>query len=359
MDNMGNKKLALLYILKILQEYTNPDHPMTQGEIAERLENAYGIVLERKAISRNLSLLQEAGYEIQPTTKGVYLNEWEFDDTELRMIIDGVLSSRYMSEKEAKSIADRLSRLSNKYFRSCLRHISVLSEHEKSENNAVFYNVGIVDEALENGRQVSFNYYRIDQNLKLTFDQRLTVSPVQMVVKNQFYYLIAAEERTVYDRAAHTHILRPFLKIFRLDLIRNPIIEEQRRIDLSTVWGLEKGFDLHAFLKEHPYMHTAGLKPQRASFLCYERDLELVVENLGTDLTLRKIKPYGHPDGLDPSVGLARVTLTIDPENLIEFAARYPQKIFITEPESARDRLRDLYTGALQIGELIQKYDNT
>ena len=109
MENMGNKKLALLYILRILQEDSDADHPLTQSDIADRLEQRYGIVLERKAISRNLSLLREAGYEVESHPKGNFLDERPFENAELRLMIDGVLSSRYITEKQAKKAVDWFS----------------------------------------------------------------------------------------------------------------------------------------------------------------------------------------------------------------------------------------------------------
>lgn len=64
MNSLEPKKLALLRILQILEEYSDYDHPLKQEEICERLDKEYGIVIERKAIGRNLSLLKEAGYDI-------------------------------------------------------------------------------------------------------------------------------------------------------------------------------------------------------------------------------------------------------------------------------------------------------
>ena len=82
------KKLALLRIWEILKEYSDYDHPLTQADIAGKLESEYGIVVERKAIGRNLSLLKEAGIEIEQRRDGSYLESREFDDSELHMIID-------------------------------------------------------------------------------------------------------------------------------------------------------------------------------------------------------------------------------------------------------------------------------
>ena len=70
MGSFEPKKLALIRILQILKENSDYDHPMTQEDIATKLENEYGIVIERKAISRNISLLKESGVEIESRRAG-------------------------------------------------------------------------------------------------------------------------------------------------------------------------------------------------------------------------------------------------------------------------------------------------
>ena len=102
MNSLEPKKLALLRILQILEKYSDSEHPLTQKEIAKYLEDDYGITIERKAVSRNLTLLKDAGYEIGTAKReGFYLDETtrEFTDSELRLLIDGVLSSKYISTR--------------------------------------------------------------------------------------------------------------------------------------------------------------------------------------------------------------------------------------------------------------------
>ena len=90
MDTFEPKKLAIIRILQILKTHSDYDHPLLQEDIADKLEAEYGIVLERKAISRNISLLREAGYAIEHIRAGFYLEERELEDAELRLLIDGV-----------------------------------------------------------------------------------------------------------------------------------------------------------------------------------------------------------------------------------------------------------------------------
>ena len=97
MDSLEPKKLALLRIWQIFQKYSDYDHPLTQDDIALHLENDYGITIERKAISRNISLLKEAGIEIESRRAGSYLATREFEDSELKLLIDSVLCSQHIN----------------------------------------------------------------------------------------------------------------------------------------------------------------------------------------------------------------------------------------------------------------------
>lgn len=136
------KKLALLRILQILEQETDADHPLTQEQIRQKLEKDYGIELERKAIGENLSLLKEAGYEIESDRRrGSYLAVREFDDTEIRVLIDAVLNSRYISEKYSKDLIERLAKLASPYFRPAVKHIQTTQTRRKTDNKKIFLNI--------------------------------------------------------------------------------------------------------------------------------------------------------------------------------------------------------------------------
>lgn len=195
MESLETKKLALIRIWQILKEYSDYKHPLTQEEIARRLENDYGIVLERKAVSRNISLLKEAGIEIKSCRAGSYLDYRDFEDAELRMLIDGVLSSRYITAARSKDLIERICGLSNVYFKSSVKHIHSVNDWSKTDNTTVFFNIDMINRAIERRKQIDYDYnkYGIDKKLHKTSRQR--VSPYQMILHNQRYYLMARDER--------------------------------------------------------------------------------------------------------------------------------------------------------------------
>ena len=138
MDSLEPKKLALIRIWQIFHHYSDCNHPLTQDDISRYLEKEYGISIERKAISRNISLLKEAGIEIETQKAGSYLAQRDFEDSELRLLIDGILSSRHITAKHTKDLIERPCSLSNRYFRSHIRNIYSVDEWSKTDNQALF-----------------------------------------------------------------------------------------------------------------------------------------------------------------------------------------------------------------------------
>ena len=234
MSGYEPKKLALLRIWQILKENSDFDHPLTQEAIGAYLERDYGIEIERKAIGRNLSLLREAGIDIKSGSDGSYLESREFEDSELHMLIDGVLSSRYITAKDSKDLIDRLCGMSNKYFKSSVKHIYSVNEWSKTDNQALFLNIELISTAIEEGRQIHYDYnkYGIDGKLHKTSQQY--VSPYQMILSNQRYYLMAYSE---YWGNMVSH---------RLDHITNLTITDMRSVPLRSLPGYENGINYKA-----------------------------------------------------------------------------------------------------------------
>jgi predicted DNA-binding transcriptional regulator YafY len=242
MESFEPKKLALIRILQILEKHSDCEHPMKHDTIVELLESEYGLILERKAIGRNISLLCEAGYDIQTTKKGAYLAERTFEDSELRLLIDGVLSSGYITAKHSKDLIERLCAQSNRYFRPRVKNIYSVNDWNKTENVSVFYTIEIVDEAIERGRQVRFEYNKYGADKKLHRTSKQTLSPYQMILHNQRYYLMGYNEKW------------QEMRYYRMDRITNIVILDEPSTPLRSIKGFESGIDYKRFSSALPYM---------------------------------------------------------------------------------------------------------
>ena len=139
MPTLEPKKLALLRIWQILLKHSDYDHPLTQEDIIDYLYKEYGIEMERKAIGKNIADLRDAGIEIGSRRAGSYIDSRDFEDSELRLLIDGVLQSKHITAKHSKDLIEKLCGLSNKYFRSHVKNVYSVNDNfvcfgERSKN---------------------------------------------------------------------------------------------------------------------------------------------------------------------------------------------------------------------------------
>mgnify|MGYP002523023596 CR=1 FL=1 len=110
----GNKKMLNMLILEILQRYSDENHALTQQEIIRLLKQNYDMECDRRSVKNNILSLQEMGYDIS-MEKGYSLMSRDFDDSELRILIDSVLFSKSISSRQAKGLIDKLSAHSSNY----------------------------------------------------------------------------------------------------------------------------------------------------------------------------------------------------------------------------------------------------
>ena len=315
MEGFEPKKLALIRILQILKKYSDCAHPIKHDTIVELLARDYGLIVERKAIGRNISLLNEAGYEIETTKKGSFLAEREFEDSELRLLIDGVLSSEHITAKHSKELIDKLCAQSNQYFRPRVKNIYSVNDWNKTDNVSVFYTIEIVDEAIERGYQVRFEYnkYGIDKRLHRT--SRQTLSPYQMILHNQRYYLMGYNEKW------------REMRYYRMDRITNIALVEQSATPLRTVKGFESGIDYKRFSSALPYMFAD--EPQAVEFIADGWSIDQIVDWFGKDIGIEE-----RQDGRF----LVRVKVSV---NAMEYwAMQYMNAVEIISPNELRERIK-------------------
>ena len=311
------KKLALLRIWQILKEYSDYDHPLTQADIAEKLENEYGIVVERKAIGRNLSLLKEAGIEIEQRRDGNYLESREFEDSELHMLIDGILSSKHITAKHSKDLIERVCGLSNRYFRASVKNIHSVNDWSKTDNQALFYNIELIDTAIEEGRQLHYDYNKYGVDKKLHKSSQQYVSPYVMILHNQRYYLMAYSE---YWGNMVFH---------RLDRITNMTVTDKSAVPLRSLPGYENGIDYKDLSSTMPYMYTD--KPERIEMLADVEIIDQIIDWFGTGVQFVKTD--------DPAK--VKVFLKASPNAMVHWAMQYIGFVEVLEPKGLRDRIRE------------------
>ncbi len=321
------KKLAQLRILQILQKHSDYDHPLTQEDIIKYLDSEYGIQMERKAIGKNIANLRDGGIEIGSCRAGSYIDRREFEDSELRLLIDGVLQSKHITARHSKDLIEKLCGLSNKYFRSHIKNVYSINDWSKTDNQTLFYNIDVVDEAISTGKQVQYDYnkYGIDAKLHKSSFQR--VSPYQLILHNQRYYLMGYSD---YWGNMTFH---------RLDRITNMRIYEKNATPIKEVEGYENGIDFKQIASTMPYMYTDT--PERIEFVADSFIVDQIVDWFGRDIKMTSVP------GIE---GKVKVELFASPLAMEHWALQYLNHVEVKKPQALREKIK------ASLAEAMKKY---
>ena len=324
MDSLEPKKLALIRIWQILQKYSDYDHPLTQDDIVLRLQQDYGITVERKAVGRNLSLLKEAGIDIESRRAGSYLESREFEDSELKLLIDGVLCSQHINPRQSADLIEKLCKLSNQYFRSRVKNIYTVKDWNKTENSALFYNIEMVDIAIEEGKQLQYDYnkYGLDKQLHKSSFQRVT--PYQLILHNQRYYLMGYS--TYWGN----------MVFHRLDRLSNVRLYDKPAQPIREIPGYESGIDYKKIASTMPYMYTDD--PERIEFVTEAWMVDQVIDWFGKDITIRKI------DDSDKVI----ISLWASPLAMEHWAMQYLNYMEVISPTRLKDQIHNNLKNGLE-----------
>lgn len=318
----GNKKMLNMLILQILETYSDEEHSLTQQRIMDLLQQDYGMTCDRRSVSNNIKYLKELGYEIcESRNKGYYLMIRDFDNSELRFMIDSVLCSKNMTNIQVHDLIEKLVAKGNKYFSPQGAHVNNISEISYKDNNELFLAIETINEAIARKRKISFCYksYNLDFKLIPRREERYIVNPYQMITANGLYYLIANYDK--YDDVSH----------YRLDKIADVEIIEKPVKSMKLVRGLEKGLDLLKHLAEHIYMYSG--ESVTAKIEVPQDMMNELVDWFGKDFRI-----------LEKSEDKMIIRVNCNEKALSFWCLQYGPFVEILSPESTRDLVREYVT---------------
>ena len=210
MARSSNQKLKLLYLAKILMENTDENHPMTVAEMISRLSD-YNVTAERKSIYDDLESLQMFGIDIvsvRSKSTGYYIGSRSFELPELKLLVDVVQSSKFITQKKTLSLIKKIESLASRHDAQLLSRQVYVQNRVKSMNESVYYNVDEISAAITGNKAVRFKYYEYTVGGGRRFKKNgddYTASPFAMIWDDENYYLLA------YDHDAG------IMKHFRMD----------------------------------------------------------------------------------------------------------------------------------------------
>ena len=191
-SGINDKKSLNLLILEILKDNTDEEHRLRQDDIVKLLKVNYGAICERRSVKSNIASLINLGYDI-PLKGGYCLMGRTFDKDELRLIIECLLSSGFISKAKANRLIEKVVNLESKYFQPKVNYITGLLDSQAEPSLELRNRLDILDEGIGQRRQVSFVYcsYGADFELHPLEDAPCIVNPYQIATVLGRYYLIA------------------------------------------------------------------------------------------------------------------------------------------------------------------------
>lgn len=268
--NTYNNKTRILLILDILKKNTDEDHALKAADILERI-SAEGLKCDRKTLYDDINSLMDAGVDIIHEPGGGYkLLSRDFEDVEIRLLVDAVYSSKFISSQKTKVLAGKLKTLTSESQASSITR-QIYSSDSKTPNEDVLYNVDSLSRAIQDNKQVSFEYLVWGANKKLVTkgDKIRILSPWALIWQDQNYYLMA------YDDAAGK------MKHFRVDKMRN----------VSVTDSLRKGREEFESLDMSEYLESTfsmyGGKQETVTLDFPEELIGIAYDRFGTDVKQR------------------------------------------------------------------------
>lgn len=230
MRNETQKK-KLLYVAKILYEYTDEQHVLNADKIVERLREK-GIICERKSVYNDLSTLTACGMDIVKTGKGFYLASREFELPELKLLVDAVQSSKFITEKKSRELIRKLEMLTSRYEAEKLTGQVAVRNRVKSMNESIYYNIDAIHEAIRMNRQIEFTYCEWNVEKELVPKKQGSVyilSPWFFEWDNDKYYLVGYDENTLKMRH------------YRVDKMRSIATKTAKRLGRTEYEEIDPG----------------------------------------------------------------------------------------------------------------------
>ena len=272
MAKVNNHKMALLYMMRELLLKTDEEHVLNATDLIRTLENM-DLEADRRTIYSNVEILQDFGIDVikKENGQGYYIGSRDFELPELKLLVDSVQSSKFITEKKSRELIGKLMRLTNEQKARQLNRAVFIRNRMKTGNESVYYNVDALHEAMNLNRQIEFKYGEWNTGKKLVEKKggrKYLVSPWALTWDDENYYLIA------FDEAAG------IIKHYRVDKMMKIDLTERERVGQEAF----QDFDLAAFAKKTFGMF--GGPDADVVLRCRNELAGVIIDRFGTEISI-------------------------------------------------------------------------
>ncbi len=323
MDTEG--KLRPLCLLRILKERTDEDHYLSTAQLCAILKDEYGIETFRTTIKADIEALQQIGFSIQATrsTQNLYnYIERDFDIPEIKLLLDAVMSSKFITKAKSDQLASKLVELAGPYKSRELRRNLIVDGRIKQENEQIYLIVDIINDAINKKKKISFQKaeFNVRKDRVLHNNGEVYVfSPYSLVWDGDFYYVVGYSDKY---KSIGSH---------RVDRIyRRPELLEENAVPPPA------GFDINAYINTMFRMYDAP-----------RQTVELQVENSLMDAIVDKFGPNVTTYACDQNSFRVEANISVG-TTFYNWIFGFQGKVKIRNPENVKEEYRQLVLNAAQ-----------
>lgn len=308
---MITDKANMLCILQILKEYSDESHILSMKELRQKLQNEYDIKPDRRTVYGAVQALNDLGYDISTYEEngiGYYLREREFDAGEIRLLLDAIYNCSYITPKQTEELLAKIRSFMSVHERKKYSYTNIVNPEKKSANPEVFLNIEVIDQAINERKQIEFTYLKYDHTKKLIprREKKYVANPYAMICENEHYYLILILEG------------HPELAFYRIDMMKDIEILD------SEITISKKDAKLDS-VKKVVYAYSG--EPKHVELLCDEIGLRYCIEKFGTDIIINQ-----KDDKFE-------ILLNVPTEGMLYFALQYIEHIEVVGPSELRSQI--------------------
>lgn len=265
-------KPRVLCLLKLLEKYTDEEHQLTTSELSSLLEKEYGLTVHRITFKKDIEALQAMGYDIVETRSSqnkYFLGTRDFELPELKLLIDAVEASKFITERKCDVLINKLYKLTSIHQINKLKRDNYIVKKVKPNNEEVYYIADTINDTITKRKRISFQYYDyagLKKKVLRNNGEIYTISPYHLVWNGDYYYVVGYSKK-------HEKIVS-----FRVDRIASvPTILEYDYVDKPS------DFDLNEFLKTVFHMFDGEVK--EVDLRCDNSLMKTIVDKFGEEVT--------------------------------------------------------------------------
>lgn len=264
----------ILVLRDIFYENADETHGITMKEIQSKLQVACGVKANKKTVYTDIDVLQDYGMRIhRPKGRAVEYRlekkEDELNYVEVKMLIDTVQSSRFLTKKQADKIISKLERLCSKHERKTLNHKVIIANRAKSDNYHILQNMDEIHRAIESNKQIRFQYYGFDmykQKEYHHFGNEYRVSPFALIYHQGLYTLIAIPARDTR------------IRFYRIDRMENVVVSRADRLHEEIF----NEIDIDRFTSGTFGLHASEVRD--VTLKCHKSLVDTIMDRFGADV---------------------------------------------------------------------------